>query len=142
MGDVTWISIEEALQGFFVTPEELSRGVENRELDAKYEDDGERQFLRLIEHQIAAKYERRSNKLSMSKELYGLAAGVTASLVASGIYDLSKAISVQREDDREESSAFDGRVIVLLADDDIELCELIESGKVNFNEFHGNPPEN
>lgn len=87
MSDVNWISIEYALKNYFVTIEELNRLAENEELDTKSVTIDGKDYLRLMEHQISRRFERREVPIELSPDLKAVVLGIASSLLASLIYD-------------------------------------------------------
>lgn len=90
MGDVSWISIEDALVNFWATPESISSLVQAGDLNIRYERRSAKEFLLLMDHQLARYFERRRTKGELAEEGKHFARGVIAGLGSALLYEFSK----------------------------------------------------
>ena len=93
MGDLNWISIEQAVRKYFVTVDVLSDLCASGDVDTKRVQIKSVDYIRVPEHQIASRFERREPSRKTGDRLETLAIGAASGLIAAGAYDLIKLLT-------------------------------------------------
>lgn len=127
MSDVNWISVEKAVQLFFVTEEKLSELVNEGEIDKKYIRKNGYEYIRLMEHQIAKRFERRVTESKVSSELSNLARGAVAGVAAAATYDIIKdalAADPSEQTTQKDLQKFKNAQVIFADDDEVFISEI------------------